>query len=39
LVRKPQGKRALERPRHRWVDTIKADLVVDRIEIEWGEVH
>ena len=26
LVRKPEGKRPLGRPRHRWEDTIKIDL-------------
>jgi hypothetical protein len=26
LVGKPQGKRPLGRPRHRWVDNIKMDL-------------
>jgi hypothetical protein len=26
LVGKPEGKRPLERPRHRWVDNIKMDL-------------
>jgi hypothetical protein len=26
LVRKPKGKRPLERPRHRWEDAIKMDL-------------
>jgi hypothetical protein len=31
LVRKPEGKRPLSRPRHRWVDNIKMDLK----EIEW----
>jgi hypothetical protein len=25
LVRKPEGKRPLRRPRHRWVDNIKID--------------
>jgi hypothetical protein len=34
LVGKPQGKRALGRPRSRWVDNIKMDL----LEIGWGEV-
>jgi hypothetical protein len=34
LVRKPEGKRPLERPRHRWVDNIQIDLV----EIELGEL-
>jgi hypothetical protein len=31
LVGKPEGKRPLERPRRRWVDSIKMNL----IEIEW----
>jgi len=26
LVRKPEGKRPLERPRHRWEDNISMDL-------------
>jgi len=26
LVRKPKGKRPLERPRHRWEDNIKTGL-------------
>jgi hypothetical protein len=26
LVGKPEGKRPLRRPRHRWVDNIKIDL-------------
>jgi hypothetical protein len=26
LVRKPEGKRPLERPRRKWVDNIKMDL-------------
>jgi hypothetical protein len=26
LVRKPEGKRPLGRPRHRWVDNIRMDL-------------
>jgi hypothetical protein len=34
LVRKPDGKRPLGRPRCRWVDSIKMDLV----EGEWGGV-
>jgi hypothetical protein len=32
LVRKPEGKRPLERPRRRWEDGIKMDLR----EIGWG---
>jgi hypothetical protein len=35
LVRKPEGKRPLERPRHRWEDGIKMDLR----EIGWGGVE
>jgi hypothetical protein len=39
LVGKPEGKRLLGRPRHRWVDNFKTDLqevgcrVMDRIEL------
>jgi hypothetical protein len=32
FVGKPEGKRPLGRPRHRWVDNIEMDLR----EIEWG---
>ena len=32
LVGKPEGKRSLGRPRHRWEDTIKMDLQ----EVRWG---
>jgi hypothetical protein len=31
---KPQGRRPLGRPRHRWVDNIRMDLV----EVGWGDV-
>jgi hypothetical protein len=34
LVGKPEGKRPLERPRCRWVDNIRMDLV----EVGWGDV-
>jgi hypothetical protein len=34
LVGKPEGKRPLGRPRRRWVDNIKMDL----LEIVWGGV-
>jgi hypothetical protein len=34
LVRKREGKRPLGRPRRRWVDNIKMDL----LEIGWGGV-
>jgi hypothetical protein len=33
LMGKPEGKRPLERPRHRWEDGIRMDLG----EIGWGE--
>jgi len=32
LVGKPEGKRPLGRPRHRWEDNIKVDLQ----EVGWG---
>jgi hypothetical protein len=34
LVRKPEGKRPLGNPRHRWLDNIRTDLV----EVGWGDV-
>jgi hypothetical protein len=34
-VRKPEGKRPLRRPRHRWEDIIRMDLR----EIGWGGMH
>jgi hypothetical protein len=34
LVGKPEGKRPLQRPRHRWVDNIKRDLG----EVGWADV-
>jgi hypothetical protein len=34
LVGKPEGQRPLERPRCRWVDNIRVDLV----EVRWGDV-
>jgi hypothetical protein len=34
LVGKPEGKRPLGRPRHRWVDNIRMDLR----EVGWGDV-
>jgi hypothetical protein len=34
LVGKPEGKMPLGRPRRRWVDNIRMDLV----EVEWGDV-
>jgi hypothetical protein len=35
LVGEPEGKRPLRRPRRRWVDNIKLDLV----RIEWSGVR
>jgi hypothetical protein len=35
LMGKPEGKRPLGRPRHRWVDNIKMDLR----EIGWAGVY
>jgi hypothetical protein len=35
LVGKTEGNRPLVRPRRRWVDNIKTDLV----EIGWGDVY
>jgi hypothetical protein len=34
LVGKPEGKRLLRRPRHRWVDNIR----MDHVEVGWGGV-
>jgi hypothetical protein len=34
LVRKPEGRRPLGRPRRRWVDNIRMDLG----EVGWGDV-
>jgi hypothetical protein len=34
LVGWPEGRRRLERPRRRWVDNIRMDLV----EVGWGDV-
>jgi hypothetical protein len=33
-VENPEGRRQLGRPRHRWLDNIRIDLV----EVEWGDV-
>jgi hypothetical protein len=35
LVRKPEGKRPLGRPRRRWMDNIRMDLG----EVGWGDVE
>jgi hypothetical protein len=32
LVGKPEGRRPLEKPRRRWVDNIRMDMV----EVGWG---
>jgi hypothetical protein len=34
LVRKPEGKRPLGRPKRRWLDNIRMDLG----EVRWGDV-
>jgi hypothetical protein len=34
LVEKPEGRKPLGRPRHRWVDIIRMDLA----EVGWGDV-
>jgi hypothetical protein len=34
LVGKPEGRKPLGRPRRRWADNIRKDLV----EVEWGDV-
>ena len=39
LVGKPEGKRLLERPRHRWEDNIKMDLQeVGCGDLDWIEL-
>jgi hypothetical protein len=36
LVRKPEGKRPLGRPRRRWIDNIKMDLLVIGVSVvDW----
>jgi hypothetical protein len=35
MVRNPEGRKPLGRPRHRWVDNIRRDLV----EVGWGDVE
>jgi hypothetical protein len=36
LVGKPEGKRPLGRPRHRWMDNIKMDLLEKRLSgVDW----
>jgi hypothetical protein len=35
LVRKPEGRRPLGRPRRRWLDYIRMNLV----EVGWGDVE
>jgi hypothetical protein len=41
LVRKPEGKRLLGRPRRRWINNIKMDLLEIRLRVvDWiGLVH
>jgi hypothetical protein len=34
LMGKPEGRRPLERPRRRWVDNVRVDIV----EVGWGDV-
>jgi hypothetical protein len=34
LVRKPEGRRPLERPRRKWLNNIRMDLV----EVGWGDM-
>jgi hypothetical protein len=34
LVGKPEGRRPLGRPRHRWLDNIR----MDHVEVGWGDV-
>jgi hypothetical protein len=38
LVGKPEGKRPLGRPRRRWIDNIKIDLLEIRLELWTGLV-
>jgi hypothetical protein len=35
LVGKPEGRRPLGRPRHRWLDNIRMDV----LELRWGDVY
>jgi hypothetical protein len=36
LVRKPEGKRPLGRPRHKWVNNIKMDLAETGLgDVDW----
>jgi hypothetical protein len=36
LVRKPEGKRTLGRPRRKWIDNIKMDLLEIRLNVvDW----
>jgi hypothetical protein len=38
LLGKPEGKRPLGRPRHRWIDNIKVDLLKIRLSVvDWIE--
>jgi hypothetical protein len=36
LVGKPEGKRPLRRPRHKWIDNIKMELLqIELIVVDW----
>jgi hypothetical protein len=35
LVGKPEGKRPLGRPRRRWIDNIKMDLLEIGVNVDW----
>jgi hypothetical protein len=36
LIGKPEGKRLLGRPRHRWIDNIKMDLLLIGVDVvDW----
>jgi hypothetical protein len=39
LVGKPEGKRPLGRPRHRWVDNIKMDLRERKDGMDWIDLE
>jgi hypothetical protein len=39
LVEKPEGKRPLGRPRHRWIDNIKMDLLEIGLNVvDWTDL-
>jgi hypothetical protein len=39
LVEKPEGKRPLGRPRHKWVDNIRMDLEEIYIGVVWLRIR